>query len=280
MLTVDYGRLRLEPGHLLLDMGAGAGRHAFESYRRGARVVAFDYDAAELKDVAGLFAAMALAGEGPADGVAVTVNGDGTRLPFPDDTFDRIICSEVLEHIPDVETAATELFRVLRPGGTMAATVPTWFPERVCWALSEEYHAPFVTGGHVRIFSEPRLRHVLRDAGFRPGAAHHAHALHSPYWWLKCAVGPTNDTNPLVRAYLRLLVWDIAERPRLTRWTEKVLNPLLGKSLVVYARKPGGHQPQKHGHSLAAELAEQTAGHRSRSRAIAGGGSPSPMADQ
>jgi len=238
VLTVDYDLLHLEPGQLLLDMGAGAGRHAFESYRRGARVIAVDYDRAELKDVAALFGAMEAAGEAPAEARAAVVNGDGTRLSFADDTFDRIICSEVLEHIPDVEAAAAELFRVLKPGGIMAATVPTWFPEQVCWAINDEYHAPFVPGGHVRIFSEPKLRHLLRDAGFRPGASHHAHALHSPYWWLKCAVGPTNDDHPLVKAYHQLLVWDITKAPKLTRWTEKLLNPVLGKSLVVYARKP------------------------------------------
>lgn len=237
MLTVDYAKLRLEPGHLLLDMGAGAGRHAFESFKRGARVVALDYDAAELKDVIGLFAAMAAEGEGPADGLAAAVNGDGTGLPFPDGTFDRIICSEVLEHIPDHVAALRELFRVLKAGGTLAATVPTWMPERICWAISEEYHAPFVAGGHVRIFTAAGLRRNLREAGFTPESSHHAHALHSPYWWLKCAVGPANDDHRLVRAYHRLLVWDITKAPRTTRLTEKLLNPVLGKSLVIYARK-------------------------------------------
>ena len=238
MLTVDFARLDLQPGQLVLDMGAGAGRHAFEVYRRGAHIVALDYSLADLEDVSGLFAAMGTAGEAPAGTSATTVNGDGTRLPFPDDTFDRIICSEVMEHIPDDSAAARELARVLKPGGTIAVTVPTWLPEKVCWAINDEYHAPFVEGGHVRIFTEASLRRRFRETGLQPGAVHHAHALHTPYWWLKCAVGPTNDTNPLVQAYHRLLVWDIARAPKLTRWTEKLLNPILGKSLVLYSRKP------------------------------------------
>ena len=64
------------------------------------------------------------------------------------------------------------------------------------------------------------------------------HALHSPYWWLRCAVGPTNDTNKAVVAYRKLLEWDITEAPVATRTADRVLNPVLGKSLVVYARKP------------------------------------------
>ncbi len=245
MLTVRFDQLGVREGDLLLDMGCGAGRHAFESFRVGARVVAFDYSAAELKDVGGLFAAMRDAGEvGTApDSMAVTTNGDALRLPFADDSFDRIIASEVLEHVSDDQIALNEILRVLKPGGTLAATVPSWLPEQICWALSPEYHAPFVEGGHVRIYTETRLRARMRAAGLKPGGAHRAHALHSPYWWLKCAVGPTNDDNPLVKAYLQVLIWDIAQTQpmgTITRWTERVLNPVLGKSTVVYARKPEG----------------------------------------
>jgi SAM-dependent methyltransferase len=241
MLTVDYDRLGLAPRDRLLDLGCGAGRHAFEALRRGARVVAFDYDEAELKDVAALAAAMDQAGEVPATGGSATTRGDATRLPFPDGSFDRIIAAEVLEHIPDDVGAIRELARVLRPGGAMAVTVPAWLAERVCWALSDEYHAPFVEGGHVRIYKASDLQAKLRDAGLEPVGAHRAHGIHAPYWWLRCAVGPTNDEHPLVRGYHRVLVWDIGgTQPwqRFTRLADRVLTPVIGKSIVIYARKP------------------------------------------
>jgi SAM-dependent methyltransferase len=238
MLTVRYERLGLTPGDLVLDVGCGFGRHAYEAARRGARVVAFDHAEAELKEVRNTFAAMVETGEVGEASLAGTVQGDGTCLPFDDDTFDRVIASEVVEHIPDDERALRELARVVRPGGVIAVTVPAWLPEKVCWRLSDEYHAPFVPGGHVRIYRASEVRAKLRLSGVEPISSHHAHALHSPYWWLRCAVGPTDDDHRAVATYRRVLEWDIVKTPRCTRWTERALNPVLGKSLVVYARKP------------------------------------------
>jgi SAM-dependent methyltransferase len=241
MLTVDYGRLGLRAHDRLLDLGCGAGRHAFEALRRGARVTAFDYDEAELKDVAAMATAMVRAGELPGAARSGCARGDATALPFPDASFDRIIAAEVLEHIDDDAGALRELVRVLRPGGTLAATVPAFLPERVCWALSDEYHAPFVPGGHVRIYTTAELRNRLVTAGIEPYDSHKEHGLHAPYWWLRCAVGPTNDDHPLVRAYHQVLCWDIGGvRPwsRASRAADRVLTPVIGKSVVVYARKP------------------------------------------
>ncbi len=238
MLTVDYDQLELHPGDLLLDLGCGFGRHAFEGFRRGARVVACDMSAPELAEVSALFAAMVDEGEAPPDGMATVTNGDATRLPFPDATFDRIIASEVMEHIPDDIAALDELTRVLKPGGIMAVTIPSWMPEQICWAINDGYHAPKAVGGHVRIYTKSEMQSKMRDAGLQPIGSHRAHALHAPYWWLKCAVGIDNNDFPLVSIYNKLLVWDIAERPAVTRITEQVLNPVLGKSLVVYAAKP------------------------------------------
>jgi hypothetical protein len=129
VLTVDFSRFPLAPGDRVLDLGCGAGRHAFECYRRGAQVVALDQNGEE-----------------------------------------------------------------------------------------------------------------IREAGLKPYGTHHAHALHSPYWWLKCAFGVDNDKALPVRAYHKLLVWDIMKKPLATRLAEQALNPLIGKSFVAYATKP--HLPR------------------------------------
>ncbi|CAB4346567.1 MAG: methyltransferase domain-containing protein [Actinobacteria bacterium] len=238
MLTADYDRLGLRPGDRLLDLGCGFGRHAFEALRRGARVVACDMAVPELEQVSATAFAMKEAGEIAPTLSCTSVAGDGTKLPFADASFDRIIASEVMEHVPDDAAALAEFIRVLRPGGTIAITVPAEFPEKICWRLSDEYYAPKSVGGHVRIYAESELRQKMKAAGLLPGTSHRAHALHAPYWWLRCAVGPRNETNVAVKAYTKFLEWDIISAPPLTRLTEKALNPILGKSLVVYATKP------------------------------------------
>ena len=240
MLTVRYDRLGVHPGDRLLDMGAGGGRHAFEALRRGANVVAFDRSLKELGDAGGLLHAIMTdeAATLPAGAHGAAVQGDALHLPFPDATFDRIITSEVMEHIGDDRGALAELVRVLRPEGTIAITVPTFGPELVCWALSSEYHAPAQPGGHIRIYRRRELTERMATAGLRVTGHHHAHALHSPYWWLKCAVGVDKTDNVLVRKYHDLLVWDLMKQPAVTQIADRVLNPVLGKSLVVYATKP------------------------------------------
>ena len=124
------------------------------------------------------------------------VQGDALHLPFADGAFDRVIASEVLEHIPDDVAAMAELARVLRPGGTMAVTVPRCGPELVNWALSDEYHDE--PGGHVRIYRRSPLSARLQRAG----------------------LGPSGPPRP--RPALALLVAALPGRPgqrRPTRWS-------------------------------------------------------------
>lgn len=236
MLTVDFDRLGIGPSSKVIDVGCGAGRHAFEAYRRGADIVAFDRDEAEVKSVETILRAMAETGEAPAAASAEAVVGDALNLPYPDETFDCVIASEILEHVTQDDAAIAELIRVLKVGGTLAVSVPRWLPEQVCWLLSDEYHANI--GGHIRIYRASELWSKIVGSGLKLTHSHHAHALHAPFWWLKCAVGVDNTDHPAVTAYHKLLVWDLMRRPRLTRIAESMLNPLVGKSVAMYFTKP------------------------------------------
>lgn len=238
MLTIDFDRLGLREGERFIDIGCGAGRHTFEALRRGADAVALDQNAEDLRGIDEMVEAMAEAGEIKRPDAPVTLNADALALPFDDGHFDRVIASEILEHIPDDRAAIAEIARVTRPGGTVAVSVPRRWTEQICWALSDAYHE--VEGGHVRIYRGSELVRLLTEAGLQPLGQHHAHALHSPFWWLRCAVGVEKETdaNLLTRSYHKLLVWDLMKRPWLTRTAERALDPVLGKSLVLYLAKP------------------------------------------
>jgi SAM-dependent methyltransferase len=232
MLTVDFHRLKIAPGSRILDAGCGTGRHLFEAYRfEGSQVVGVDLNWEDLRKARYTLYTM---GEANRGSWAVS-RADATRLPFRDESFDLVICSEVLEHVPDNRAAVAELVRVLKPGKDLVVSVPRYLPERICWALSESYHNE--PGGHIRIYRRKEIKGLLESAGLRCWGIHYKHALHAPYWWLKCLVGHKNESNGFVNLYKRFLEWDIIEHPPLTRGLERMLNPLIAKSLVLYLRK-------------------------------------------
>jgi SAM-dependent methyltransferase len=240
MITVDFSRFDLRPGSVVLDLGCGSGRHACEAARiDGVTAVGADLNLGDLAEARGRADFHRRLGQ--LAGNVRWLAGDATALPFDDRTFDLVICSEVMEHVPDDRRAAAELVRVLKPGGDLAVSVPRYLPERICWALSSDYYQ--ANGGHVRIYRRGELIRLLESAGVRHTGRHFAHGLHAPYWWLKCLVGPNRDDMALVRAYHRLLVRDLMERPRLTRTLDRWLTPWVGKSLVVYFKKSGEGNP-------------------------------------
>jgi len=238
MLTVDFERLQVGPGQVLVDLGCGAGRHAFAAMESGASVVALDPSADELETVAAMGAALALEG---ASGTLSSLRGDALRLPFHDASVDVVVASEVLEHVSDDRVALAEIARVLRPGGRCALSVPRTGPEVLCWALSDAYHSR--PGGHVRIFGRSQLARRAEGAGLVVDSWGFAHGLHSPYWWLRALVGIDREDHPAVRAYHRLLVWEIERRPASLRRLAKFVDPLLGKSMVLYAHRPRALAP-------------------------------------
>lgn len=229
MLTVDPAEIA-DTGDRVLDVGCGEGRHAHAAALAGATVVALDLDRERL---------LAARGDGDeSTGHPVFCRADALNLPVPDGSFDVVICSEVLEHIPDYQRAIAELERVLVPGGSLAVSVPRYGPERLCWALSDAYHD--VEGGHVRVFTAAQLREAVEDHGLRFAGRDYAHALHSPYWWLKCLWwerdSQGNPPAPLA-AYERFLEWAEFEAPHVGDRLEWALDRVLGKSLIMYFDK-------------------------------------------
>jgi SAM-dependent methyltransferase len=160
---------------------------------------------------------------------------DAKKLPFKDNTFDFIICSEVLEHIIDYQSALSEINRILKPEGKLAVSVPKFFPEWICWKLSIDYQN--TPGGHVRIFKFKELKKDIANYGLNFSQRHWAHALHSPYWWLQCLFWNSKENSKIINLYHEFLVWDMMKKPFLTKCLEYIFQPLIGKSVVLYFNK-------------------------------------------
>ncbi len=232
MRTIDFTRLDLRDGLRILDLGCGQGRHIHGLYYAYAMTcIGLDLSHEDLLVTQKGFDAYPVMAPQGGQHYGLT-SGDALHLPFADASFDRIICSEVLEHIPDYHAALAEIARILRPGGILAVSVPRAWPERLCWWLSDAYH--LTPGGHVHIFNAKNLRKTIQQAGFDHKGGHFAHGLHSPYWWLKCLLWERRDDHPLIRAWQRFLEWDILAKPRLTRVLESIARPIMGKSVVFY----------------------------------------------
>ncbi len=235
MLTIDFNRVDIQPGHRILDIGCGEGRHTIKACQQTDSIcVGADFGFTPLKTTCEKLEFHRQIDDLNCKSVDLSCM-DITRLPFKDNSFDLVICSEVLEHIMDDRSAMAELVRIVKPRKTLAISVPRYWPEKICWLLSDEYFNANM--GHVRIYKKQPLIRAVESLGVTFLESHYAHSIHAPFWWLKCLVGPNRTDAFAVNLYHRLLVWDLMKSPWITGFIDRLLNPVLGKSLVLYFQK-------------------------------------------
>lgn len=236
MLTIDYTLLRITDGERVLDVGCGEGRHSWEAVKR-ARCLVFglDIETGGFEKASWMFHAIDHQGE--ARGRLFLIRGDTIKLPFKDAAFDKIICSEVLEHILDDRAGMRELVRVLKNEGTIAISVPAYLTEAICWKLSRDYHDR--PGGHVRIYKKRELIAPILENNLHIYAIRRKHALHSIYWIIRCLFGVNRDNALIPTLYHKFLVWDIEKKSKSFHLLDNLLNRFFPKSVVIYACKRG-----------------------------------------
>ena len=233
MLTFNLKKYDLKNDGVLLDVGCGEGRHIFgvmQDYPL-MKCIGIDMDHESIKiaeEGYDYFKSISHAG-------AEFLKGSAYNIPFPDNFFDLVICSEVLEHLHEYNDAVREMHRVLKPGGKLYASVPASWPEKICWNLSKDYQNQ--PGGHLRIFDQKGLVSEIQEEGFIFLSSERFHAIHSPYWWLRCFFWNSQDSNFIVKLYKKILERHILKKPLLIDIIDKLLNPILGKSFSMYFEK-------------------------------------------
>lgn len=236
--SVDFRLLPVRDGDIVLDLGCGSGRHTLQACRQSrCSIVAVDLNREALRGVRYMWAIERCTD--PGLGYADFFEADAQRLPFSDNCFDRIFCTEVLEHLPDYRACIRELVRVLKPSGAIAVSVPAFFVERLIWFLPGDYRQ--ASGGHIRIYTPSQLKKALLANGLRLYAIRYEKSLQSLYWLLICLSGYDRQATlpQIFRDFLEM--FETSPNHFMDR-VESVGNFIIPKDMVFYARKGKGNR--------------------------------------
>ena len=231
--NIDLDRLHVIAGDRVLDLGCARGEQTIQLAQAGLRVVGADIRSEMVEALRTQAASSGL----PVEAWTLDVQ---QGLPQPG-TFDAVVCTEVLEHVPDYRTAMVEIVRALRPGGRACIAVPTARSEIVFHRLSTTY---VEDSTHVNVFTRSLLLTELARAGLQVESTE-GHNFEWAALWLMHApagtrfdhTGRTTDNQHLNRRYWR--VRNAIARLGLGAPVLRLGNRLFPKSLYVYAMKPG-----------------------------------------
>ncbi len=233
--SIDPALLDIAPTDRVIDLGCGTGRHVLELSKQPADIIGADISRNDIR--AGRYLLEIMRRRHEVKARVHWLQTAGERLPFKDGAFDRVICTETLEHVDDEHVLARELVRVLKPGGILAVSVPDEFSEKIFWKLSKNYRTH--AGGHVRIFERGDIVRLMRTSGLEPYAVRYRHSLETAYWLSHIAFwSDWGKQGPITSAFRRILDSQRARQSSVVTALDDIGNRILPKSIVVYSRKP------------------------------------------
>jgi len=217
----------------VIDVGCGDGAYIHFCARMGAEVIFIDRDEAALERTTAKIAASPARSFRP-------IHSDCDPIPLADNLGDLVICTEVLEHVPDPLLFLRELIRVTRPGGSLLITVPDSRSEQFVAATAPPQY--FEEPNHIRIFTADDLQQLVLSAGLTIESHCFVGCFESVYWalsWLTCEPDsglPLDNAHPIPDHWTRL--WQEVQRHPEGYKIRNALNQLLPKAQSIIARKP------------------------------------------
>lgn len=194
-----------QEGEEIIDLGCGTGYYLYllSNLLINLKLTGLEYDQRSLNEAKAMLI----------DKKINFVAGDMHKMPFKSKSFDKAISSEVLEHLKDDSLALQEIYRILKPGGTLVISVPStnypFFWDPLNWVLQHFFQMHIKTGffsgiwnGHIRLYNLGQLKKKFEKAGFKIEIAEEL-----TYWCL-----PFN--HYLVNVVARLL-YDVKISPKI-----------------------------------------------------------------
>jgi SAM-dependent methyltransferase len=221
------------PEHTVIDVGCGDGGFIGFVARRGAEVIFIDQDAARLAGTeTRIKQSQARAYR--------AIQSDCDPIPLDDGTGDLVICTEVLEHVPDPAKFLDEVIRIAKPGAQLLISVPDERSEQLVsvTAPPECFQVP----NHIRMFSAQAFESLIRGAGLEIESHEFTGCFWSIFWplsWMTCEPGdglPVDNPHPIMQHWVEL--WRLVQEHPDGHKVRDAFNLLLPKSQTIVARKP------------------------------------------
>jgi len=216
------------PSDTVIDVGCGNGEHAAFYAPFAARMILVDMDP---KKVAAT--EQRLRSRGATNWR--TILSDSNPLPIDAATADKIVCTEVLEHVPDPAQFMRELVRIGKPGALYLISVPDPLSEQVSKRVAppECFREP----NHIRVIGRDEFERMLTDAGLQV----QKHAFYGFYWAIwhalvwKCNIDFDHGRHPALDHWTRAwnAVLDLPEGQQ----CKDALDDAMPKSQIIIARK-------------------------------------------
>lgn len=225
--------VRIGPDDTVIDVGCGEGGFIGFCAEQGARVIFIDREAARLaRTEARIKVSPARAYQ--------AVHSDCDPIPLADALGDLVICTEVLEHVPDPVRFLREVIRVARPGAQLLLSVPDSRSEQFVSATAPP--GVFEEPNHIRIFTAETFGQLVRSEGLEIESHQFGGCFWSMFWplsWMTCGPGdglPVDNKHPIVQHWFQL--WQLVQQHPDGHKIRDALNQLLPKSQTIVARKP------------------------------------------
>lgn len=213
----------------VVDVGCGDGGFISHCANRGADVTFVDIDPDKIRETEQLLQ------DSPARSIHGVVS-DASPLPLPQNHFDKVVCTEVMEHVDHPAAFLAELVRVGKPGALYLLSVPDIASETVQQQVAPPLY--FEKPHHIHIFSREEFTQLVCDSGLIIEKQTSYGFFWSMFWafFWTCDQDLSDPWHPLLQQWGQTwqTLLSMRDGPRI----KQALDEALPKSQVIIARKP------------------------------------------